>query len=99
MIKEPIAQALFWKYWKEGAKINTAQTEDGSFEITNWEHPDDVPEPDEIAIDTALKEYKADQAAKKEARKIRKKAVMSKLGLSKQELTALLELIEDRSDD
>jgi len=49
--------------------------------------------PAEISADTVTK----DQA--KADRKNRKKTIMTKLGLNKQELKALIELIEDGNDD
>lgn len=52
-----------------------------------------VKTPLEVAQDQAVKDLaKAD-------RKARKKNIMTKLGLNKQELKALLELIQDGSDD
>ena len=99
MINEPISEALFWKYFKKGSSISTKQNEDGSFVITAWKISDGTPQPDETTILSVLSEYKSFLVSEKSLRRTRKKSLVQKLNMSKQDIRALAEVIEDKDDD
>lgn len=89
-----IGKALQHKYGKPGF---ICDTRDGV--ITRWEHPDGIAQPDNVAIAIAVQEYQDSLVSEKEQRKNRKKAILQKLGMSKNEIKALKELLEDGNDD
>lgn len=99
MINEPIAHALYWKYYKSGASIRTRQNEDGSFSIFEWSHPDGTPEPKESEIKTAISEYKTHLSNEEIAKKDRKQAYMTKIGMSKNDIQSLVDLVKDGNDE
>ena len=91
------ALAIEWKLKQlgkfEGAKINTYENV-----LTNWDVKD-FARPDDSTIEIWKAEYQTYLANEKIARKNRKKAVLSKLGLTKQDALSLLEFIQDGNDD
>lgn len=95
MIKKPIAEALFFKYYKDGALISTRQNPDGSYEITKWQHPDGIKKPTEAQINTAIAEYKADLQQKQASFRTVKEAIRTKLGLTKEEFKNLAKAMRE----
>ena len=77
----------------EGAKVKTVEGV-----ITEWE-VDGIEKPSEETLNSWKEEIDSDDVQKKDQKKSRKQAVMAKLGLSKAEVKALKELLDDGNDD
>jgi len=93
-----IVDALLKKYGKEGISIG-AEFKNGEWVITEWRHPDGISQPDKEAILSAMDEYKEIKNNENSSKKTRKQAVAQKLGLTKEDVKSLRELIRDGNDD
>ena len=99
---KPIAEAL--ETWLraqnkfDGAKVRTSLDANGEYIITAWDVPG-VAKPTEQEIQQIVSQADQDKASEKTSRKNRKKAVLQKMGLTKNDLKALIEMIEDKSDE
>ena len=104
MITQPIAHALFDKYYEDGVKISTKRNEDGSYEITEWVHPGNLPQPDEAQIVLDLAEYEVAKSQESSNKRGRKRQLLDALatltGLTrKQVLKCFNEIVSDGNDD
>ena len=99
---KPIAEAV--ETWLraqnkfDGAKVSTSLDANGKYVITSWDVPG-VAKPTEQDLQQIISQTDQDKASEKTSRKNRKKAVLQKMGLTKNDLKALVELIEDKSDE
>lgn len=102
MITKFPAAALSW--WLEsqnklnGAKVGTKEVSENVWEISEWE-VSELAKPTDAEVDTIITDYQTHLTNEKDARKTRKQAVRTKLGLTKSELKALLEIVLDGHDD
>lgn len=99
MITVSIADALSWKYFKPGDKISTKRLADGSFVITRWELQSGIPQPNDAQIIALLAEHSAYLESESHDRKNKKKALLQKLGLNKQEVVLLKDIILNGIED
>jgi len=91
-----VNDVLKWRF--PDAKFSFHAEENGKIVIDSWISAE--PKPSSQAIEQLVHDYKVSvHDVKAQERKNRKKAVLQKLGLTKQDLGALIELIEDRNDD
>jgi len=90
MIREFIADALYWKYYKEGSSIRTRQLEDGSWEIFEWRITDNTPQPSEAEILKCLEDYKLHLTQSKQSKKLKRESVLAKLKITEEDLADLL---------
>lgn len=93
MITEFLADALYWKYYKEGSSIRTKQNENGSWEISEWNISDGTPQPDEKEILKTLSDYKIYMNSQKNSELNKYSALKLKLNLTDDDIKTLAELI------
>ena len=94
--RRPSAIAIEWWLRKqnkfEGAKINTKETPDGKYKITNWE-ANGVSQPTDDDLEAIISDYekyqKEQEKFKKEAR-IRVKTKLKELGISQEDLDEVI---------
>lgn len=86
--------ALIWKY---GKTFKAKQDGGADPEITVWDSP--LPQPSPSEFENIIKDYEKSEEERLQNRKKGKKEIMQKLGISKNDIPALIALIEDRSDE
>lgn len=99
--KEPsLAEVLEWKY---GLVASTCQENPNDFApnpkmvICKWRGEMAQPSEEQLLIDK--QEYKDYLQAEKQARKVRKKALREKLGMTQNEIKSLVELVKDGDEN
>lgn len=97
---DSLAEILSWKY---GNCSDTKQKDPNDLRpnpkmvISGWRCASPQPSEEQIVIDKA--EYQAAKQAERLARKNKKQALVTKLGLSRAEVADLIAIIDDRGDD
>ena len=92
-----MASALKYKYPE--AKICIKELPDGSPLFTRWECAEHPAIPTSNEISEAISVYEIAQAEQKAIRKQEKKDILQKLGLNKNDIPALVALVQDGNDD
>ncbi len=95
------ADAVEWwmKQNNTWGRVHTKQEADGSYKLVAFDVPG-LTEPTEPEIQTIITNYQAAKAGENTARRNRKAALLTKLGITTaQEKKALRELLEDFGDD
>lgn len=99
--KPSLSSVLSWKFPDAVFMTGQADPNDGSenpkMVIRDWKSSSPKPTAEEIEVYT--QEYIAFLAQEKIERRARKRALMTKLGLTKSDFKAMIELLDDRNDD
>lgn len=89
----------FLEFKYPDARINSHyDSVTGKVVIDLWEHPT-IPKPNAAQMAKALAEYNQDRATRGAQRRVRKQNILQKMGLTVNDIPALLELLDDRNTD
>jgi hypothetical protein len=89
-----LIEAIVHKY----GNVFSAEFREGSWVITSWSHPT-LPKPAQSDYASIVNDYRSDMNSRKAQRRTRKRALMQKLGISREDIKGLVEIIKDENDD